>query len=129
MIMKMIQEQTLGDRKKCWSREEDLHPIFEAVMLIWVKQWWGQKKKDIKRNTGKSNRKEEEEGLLLKTNLKKMICQQNVSELLMRRNSLNWNLTHLSWQNTQMTILFSFRRKTSKIISWSKLLYILICNK
>ena len=33
MIMKMIQEQTLGERK-CGSREEDLHQIFEAVMLI-----------------------------------------------------------------------------------------------
>ena len=64
-----------------------------------------EKEKDIKQNTGKSDRKEEDKVLLLKSNLKGVICQQNVSELLMRSNSLNGNLTHQSWQNTQMTIL------------------------
>ena len=47
-------------------------------------------------DTGKSNRKEKAKILLLKANLKGLICQQNASELLMRRNSLNENLTNLS---------------------------------
>ena len=79
-----------------------------------------EKEKDIKRNTGKSNRKEEGEVFLLKVNLKGVIHQQKVSELLIKSNSLNGILTHLSWQNTQMFILMlSFRRKTSKITSFA----------
>ena len=48
-----------------------------------------------KRKTGKSDQKEKAEVLLLKANLKGLICQQNASELLMRRSSLNENLTNL----------------------------------
>lgn len=50
-----------------------------------------EKEKDIKTNTGKSNRKEEDEVFLLKVNLKGVIYQQNVSEFLIK-SKFKWDL-------------------------------------
>lgn len=50
-----------------------------------------EKEKDIKRNTGKSNRKEEDEAFLSKVNLKGVIYQKNVSEFLIK-SKFKWDL-------------------------------------
>ena len=110
MIKKMIQKRTIGEKKMC-GRRGYLHPLLQAVTHS-TREAMRPEKKDTKRKTGKSDQKEEDEILFLKANLWGVICQQNVSELLMRRNRLNDNLTQLSWKNTQMAILmFSFRKK------------------
>ena len=62
------------EREKKCGRREDFDPLLQAVTHPACVAPRPEREKDIKRNTGKSDRQEELQAHQLKVNLKEVIC-------------------------------------------------------